>query len=295
MFSPYNNDEDDTFRSSEWIEDFTPNHVDILYDPTSIFESTTTIKSLMSSAQSFSIPASATIAEPLSSSSAHSYSSTSTATDLLSTSAHSSSSSSYQESNSSLSSSVYEKETLSRKSDHSSSSALLYWQLNTNHLRKQGELVIDSEKELRSMGGGDHGLSIEDFLEMFTADNNADNNEKNSSTVYVNDPTDLDVLLGRGARSNRHAGNKRYLQLVLNMKALYRSKPGKKHKTKISKELIDKIHQYGGRFLQKEKGKAGKWYVVHDKVARKKASQALREDNTIENRKARREKYKLTW
>ena len=102
--------------------------------------------------------------------------------------------------------------------------------------------------------------------------------------------TDNDVLLGRGGLANKHPGNKRYRDEIENTKDAYRS-ASKEEKTEWAELLVKYVQNYGGRFLEKEK-ETGKWYVVPDIVARRKAGQALREDNTAESRAAKRDKYK---
>ena len=107
---------------------------------------------------------------------------------------------------------------------------------------------------------------------------------------YV-DYTDNDVLLGRGGLSNKHPGNRRYRQEIEDAKAVYRS-ASKDEKTQWAELLVASVRRYGGRFLEKDKDN-GRWYIVPDIVARRKAGQALREDNTPESRKDKRERYKM--
>eukprot|EP00543_Licmophora_paradoxa_P001442 CAMPEP_0202458878 /NCGR_PEP_ID=MMETSP1360-20130828/28637_1 /ASSEMBLY_ACC=CAM_ASM_000848 /TAXON_ID=515479 /ORGANISM="Licmophora paradoxa, Strain CCMP2313" /LENGTH=415 /DNA_ID=CAMNT_0049079629 /DNA_START=185 /DNA_END=1432 /DNA_ORIENTATION=- len=104
--------------------------------------------------------------------------------------------------------------------------------------------------------------------------------------IYV-EPTDLDCLLGRGGRSNHHPGNKKYRQEVLILQGWYKSSQ-KNEKTDLSQLLVEKVHEYGGRFLKQEKDGSGKWYIVTNIVARRKCSQALREHIPMEERLARR-------
>jgi len=104
---------------------------------------------------------------------------------------------------------------------------------------------------------------------------------------YVN-PTDVDVLLGRGGRSNHHPGNKRYREEVRNLQRWYLGEENKNKKTDLSQLLVDYVHAYQGRFLQKDD--IG-WYLIPNIVARRKASQALREDNDAEKRAAKRDRF----
>jgi hypothetical protein len=104
---------------------------------------------------------------------------------------------------------------------------------------------------------------------------------------YV-EPTDVDVLLGRGGRSNHHPGNKRYREEVQNLQSWYLGVEEKNEKTDLSQCLVDYVHSYEGRFLYKDE--VG-WYVVPNIIARRKASQALREDNDAEKRAAKRARF----
>lgn len=102
---------------------------------------------------------------------------------------------------------------------------------------------------------------------------------------FVEDPTDLDVLLGRGGKSNHHPGNKKYRDEVGNLQQWYKASQ-KNEKTDLSQCLVNYVHSYGGRFLKADA--SGKWYIVTNLVARRKASQALREHATPEERAARK-------
>lgn len=123
--------------------------------------------------------------------------------------------------------------------------------------------------------------------------------------------TNLDVLMGRGGRTNHHPGNIRYLQEKLRLQPRYMAAL-KDDKTPIAQELVDAIVNQGGRFLKNHgssKSKTHKpkqqpwddgsnrhtqWYQVDNITARKKASQTLREINTAEVRAAKRERYNPT-
>ncbi len=65
----------------------------------------------------------------------------------------------------------------------------------------------------------------------------------------------------------------------------------KNEKTLISQELVDLVHQRGGRFLKLENGTEDSWYEVLNITARKKASQSLREINTPDERAKKRARY----
>ena len=124
------------------------------------------------------------------------------------------------------------------------------------------------------------------------------------------DITNHDVLLGRGGRTNHHPGNATYRTYKEQLQDEY-LRAAKDAKTCISNRLVQMIHERHGRFLkayEPEKDQSSKksktkdyrkdtngfvesWYEVDLLTARKKASQALREINTPENRAAKRAKY----
>lgn len=90
--------------------------------------------------------------------------------------------------------------------------------------------------------------------------------------------SEVDVLCGRGGRSNHHPGNKRYRQVISEMKASYRNIGSKSAKTDLSRAIVDHVFKYGGRFMKIEKGDL---FVLTPAEARKKTSQALREAKDI--------------
>jgi hypothetical protein len=93
---------------------------------------------------------------------------------------------------------------------------------------------------------------------------------------YVPKITELDVMCGRGGKTNHHAGNKRYRQVVSQMKASYKHIESKSAKTDLSRAIVEHVFKYGGRFLKADKD-SGKFILLTPAEARKKTSQALRE------------------
>lgn len=88
------------------------------------------------------------------------------------------------------------------------------------------------------------------------------------------------ILAGRGGRSNRHPGNKRYRQVVAEMKIMYRGTKAKAIKTDLSRAIVKYVFGYGGRFVKKDE-ETGSYYVLSPGEARKKTSQALRETKEL--------------
>lgn len=86
----------------------------------------------------------------------------------------------------------------------------------------------------------------------------------------------FDVLLGKGKKSNNNAGNVHFRCLVSTMVSDYK-KSSKNQKTAIAREVVEITQKNGGRFLQPSSKSLDKWVEVTALVARRKASQALRD------------------
>lgn len=104
--------------------------------------------------------------------------------------------------------------------------------------------------------------------------------EKAEVNVDDNNLKEFDILSGRGGKSNHHTGNKRFRQIVAEMKSKYRTTSDKEDKTALSRAIVKYILENGGRFLKKEAGKHC-WTVMTIAEARKKTSQALRETKEL--------------
>jgi len=102
---------------------------------------------------------------------------------------------------------------------------------------------------------------------------------KKNAREYVTDVHQWDILSERGGKANHHEGNKRYRKVVSEMKAQYRDTAAKTDKTDLSRSIVAYVHNYGGRFLKKDKN--GRYYVMTMAEARKKTSQALRETKQL--------------
>lgn len=106
---------------------------------------------------------------------------------------------------------------------------------------------------------------------------------KDPDVKIYKEPSDTDVLLGRGGRSNHHPGNIAYRNEVGNLRDWYRGSE-KNAKTDLSQLLVDWVQgERRGQFLKMEVA-TQRWYIVTNIVARRKSSQALREHMTKEER-----------
>jgi len=107
--------------------------------------------------------------------------------------------------------------------------------------------------------------------------------EVKASTEPVGEPTDHDVLFGRGGMTNSHPGNRRFRDVI----ALHRPdyiRAVKMDKPAVARRIVKAI-RYGnppGRFLKKNDD--GLWYDVGDRTAAEKTSQGLRERSNAEKR-----------
>ena len=90
-----------------------------------------------------------------------------------------------------------------------------------------------------------------------------------------------DVLGGRGGLSNHHEGNKRFRQIVADMKRTYRKTGVKTEKTALARAIVEYVHKAGGRFLIKKNEGEHCWRLMTPSEARKKTSQALRETKEL--------------
>ena len=101
-------------------------------------------------------------------------------------------------------------------------------------------------------------------------------------------PSSRDVLLGRGRPYHFHVGNRRLTALIEQQKARY-DEAGTTYgkKNSICEEVVDMVHESGGRFLKKQEtdtdnnddhDSAG-WEVVRREMARDKVSHGFRTIN----------------
>ena len=98
--------------------------------------------------------------------------------------------------------------------------------------------------------------------------------KRTMDTSCAIEPTDEDVLFGRGGYVNTHPGNIQFREKALELRPWYEAS-SKEEKYNISKVLIESVKGQGHRFL--EKASDGLWHEVSGNGVRKKASQALRE------------------
>ena len=81
-------------------------------------------------------------------------------------------------------------------------------------------------------------------------------------------------------KSNHHPGNKRYRQVVSEMKRTYQSTGAKTAKTDLSRAIVEHVVSYGGRFIKRDEA-TGQYFLLTKAQARRKTSQALRETKEL--------------
>jgi type IV secretory pathway ATPase VirB11/archaellum biosynthesis ATPase len=104
-----------------------------------------------------------------------------------------------------------------------------------------------------------------------------------SILVHSDDIKTLDVISGRGGKSNHHVGNKVFRHLVTEMKPAYRSSVIRTEKASLTNSIVEKVHRMGGRFLIQNTGPfEPQWRLMTKVEARRKTSQALRENRKLQ-------------
>jgi hypothetical protein len=104
-----------------------------------------------------------------------------------------------------------------------------------------------------------------------------------TSQVFIIVPGPRDVLLGRGRLIQENMGNIRYRNLIETYRTKYNNSR-KKEKTRLTVEIIQNVHDAGGRFLKQVNGdgKTTAWVEVSTEVAREKVSHSFRDKRRID-------------
>merc|ERR1711951_332188 len=109
-------------------------------------------------------------------------------------------------------------------------------------------------------------------------------NENDELKIMLEEITDQDVLFGRGGKGNGHRGNIAFRKKALDLRVKYGS-ASKVEKRRIAEGLVSWVKKQNGRFLIQDREVKRHWYIVTDeRKVHSKASQALREAKTMEER-----------
>lgn len=98
--------------------------------------------------------------------------------------------------------------------------------------------------------------------------------DENNPLVDGYQPTDLDVVCGRGKGSYNKPGNKRFRAIVKDHIPEYVAARTKFDKSTLLQKIIDTIREEA-RFIKQ--GKDGSWYEISDDAAREKVGHTIRE------------------
>jgi len=99
---------------------------------------------------------------------------------------------------------------------------------------------------------------------------------------YINEVRDNDVLCGRGGQSNHHPGNKRFREVISEMKVTYQNADRKLKKTNLTHTIVNYVHSYGGRFIKRDLLGTKSFFLLTKTEARRKTSQALRDQKSLD-------------
>eukprot|EP00980_Cylindrotheca_fusiformis_P030810 scaffold25454_cov127-Cylindrotheca_fusiformis.AAC.1 len=110
----------------------------------------------------------------------------------------------------------------------------------------------------------------------------------------VDIPCRSDVLLGRGRPFNSHPGNKRLHEIIADFYAKY-NQLFRSQKTKLAADIVQMVHEYGGRFLKQDEETA-MWVEVSDLEARNKVAHGFRRKREFEtNDESKVGKSSVVW
>jgi len=117
--------------------------------------------------------------------------------------------------------------------------------------------------------------------ECSAARSNAQNLLQPRVMTYLPDsfePSDGDVICGRGKKCYAHEGNERFRRRVNENLEAYSTAKTKSEKAKIISGIVDQVRQSsssGGGFVKQDE--SGRWYEVGDFIAREKTAQLFRD------------------
>ena len=102
-----------------------------------------------------------------------------------------------------------------------------------------------------------------------------------NNALIQGEPSDVDVLLGRGNHVNYRPGNIRFRQLAAAKGLAYAAARSKEDKDAITAQLVDEVTENGGRFLRQvdvvDEEEDCAWEVVTGQIVSMKVRQAMRD------------------
>jgi len=101
--------------------------------------------------------------------------------------------------------------------------------------------------------------------------------ENNGPKIWVDNPGDTDVLLGKQRDAFNHIGNRSFRALINANWERYNNAKGRCERTAIVVSIVKFLREDRHvRFLKKDT-RTKRWFIVHDSVAREKVGHAIRD------------------
>uniref|UniRef100_A0A7R9WWU9 DUF6824 domain-containing protein n=1 Tax=Craspedostauros australis TaxID=1486917 RepID=A0A7R9WWU9_9STRA len=126
-----------------------------------------------------------------------------------------------------------------------------------------------------SYGGGDSSPLAANISDEFDDGSNSESDGGVAAhPMPAGEPTDLDVLLGRGRPFQNHSGNQYLRELIAEWFDTYDISP-RRAKMAVAERVVHLINERSGRFLRRDRGAKG-WVEVEFTEARDKVSHGFR-------------------
>ena len=92
------------------------------------------------------------------------------------------------------------------------------------------------------------------------------------------EPTEHDILSGRGRTLNNHTGNMQFIEIIKSNLQQYMDAPRRMHKSFVIEQIVATMLASGHRFIKKHPTKiTNQWYVMNQEESYKRVGHALRD------------------
>jgi len=136
--------------------------------------------------------------------------------------------------------------------------------------------AMEKESSKRSISSPTRSTSSDIFISDTGSSGGPELNRPKEELPVDYQPSDVDVICGRGKGSLKHDGNARYLQLIRDNMDKYRSAQKKVDRSVIVTNIISSLRNEGARFVRCE-DRTGRWWEIGDEEAKKKTGHAIRD------------------
>mmetsp|Transcript_31852 Transcript_31852/g.53233 ORF Transcript_31852/g.53233 Transcript_31852/m.53233 type:complete len:147 (-) Transcript_31852:69-509(-) len=128
--------------------------------------------------------------------------------------------------------------------------------------------AMEKESSKRSISSPTRSTSSDIFISDTGSSGGPELNRPKEELPVDYQPSDVDVICGRGKGSLKHDGNARYLQLIRDNMDKYRSAQKKVDRSVIVTNIISSLRNEGARFVRCE-DRTGRWWEIGDEEAKK--------------------------